>query len=178
MDRNDFLIPLNGLSQGRTASCLEVDKEFFESFGNSEILDADLTALVEVEKSGQYIGIDCNVSGEVSVACDRCLDPLSVPVDTTARLSIKFGKGEASVQDENDTPEREIVQVSDADADFDLAQVIYDYVCLSLPVLRMHPDGECNPQMLEYLQSGISVNRSENDSQGSPFAVLEGIFRK
>lgn len=176
MDKNLFLIPLNGLSHGRMTFRMEVGKEFFESFENSEILDADLQAEVETEKSGQYIGIDCHISGTVSVACDRCLEPLTVPVETEARLSVKFGTGGEDDGDEDGSSDREIVWLPKDNTDFDLAQVIYDYVCLSLPLLRMHPEGECNPQVMRYIRSGISVSDAENAGSDSPFAALKGLF--
>ena len=94
MNKNDFLLPLNGLVHGRTRRDLRVGKEFFESFGNTEILDADLMASVETEKSGSYTGVDCHVSGNVQVACDRCLDPVLIPVETDAMLTVKFGDGD------------------------------------------------------------------------------------
>ena len=155
---------------------MKVGKEFFESFENSEILDADLQVEVETEKSGQYIGIDCHISGAVSVACDRCLEPLSVPVETEARLSVKFGTGGEDDGDEDSSSDREIVWLPEDNTDFDLAQVIYDYVCLSLPLLRMHPEGECNPQVMRYIRSGISVSDAENAGPDSPFAALKGLF--
>lgn len=176
MDKNLFLIPLNGLSHGRMTSSMKVGKEFFESFENSEILDADLQVGVETEKTGQYIGIDCHISGTVSVACDRCLEPLTVPVETEARLSVKFGTGGEDDGDEDSSSDREIVWLPEDNTDFDLAQVIYDYVCLSLPLLRMHPEGECNPQVMRYIRSGISVSDAENAGPDSPFAALKGLF--
>ena len=176
MDKNLFLIPLNGLARGRTETVMKVGKEFFESFENSEILDADLDVCVVIEKSGDYTGVDCHVSGSVSVACDRCLDPLALPVDTVALLSVKFGDGGAAGGDDDDSSGREIVWLSGDDAELDLAQVIYDYVCLSLPMLRMHPEGECNPLVMKYLRTGISVTDTGDTAQDSPFAALKGIF--
>ena len=74
----------------------QAGKEFFESFENTEILDAHLDADVRVEKSGRYIGVDCDVRGEVTVECDRCLDELDMPVDVEIRLSVKYGSEESS----------------------------------------------------------------------------------
>lgn len=177
MEEN-FIVPINGLTQGRTEFRWRVGKEFFERFENSEILAADLDIEVFAEKSGHFIGIDCDVTGDVIVACDRCLEELRLPVETGFRLSVKFGQEPADSNDAEEG-EREIVWLPESDADFDLGQTVYDYVCLSLPVQRVHPEGECNPEVVKYLSS---EDGQENDSQGKdaslPFASLKDLMDK
>ena len=55
----NFIIPLNGLTAGKNEFFLHAGKEFFDSFENEEIFNADLHIEVFVEKSGRYIGVDC-----------------------------------------------------------------------------------------------------------------------
>ena len=174
MENNGFLIPLNGLARGKTRSRSRVGKEFFEKFDNTEILDAGLLVSTEIEKSGQYIGIDCHISGTVTVPCDRCLDPVAIPVGTCARLSLKFAAGEGD--DTEDGSGREIVRLSEDNTEFDLSQVIYDYVCLSLPPRRLHPEGGCNPEAMKYLEHGISVRNAGGDNDGNPFMALKDLL--
>ena len=50
-----FIIPLNGLAAGKNEFFWQADREFFNSFENAEILDAQLDADVIVEKSGRYM---------------------------------------------------------------------------------------------------------------------------
>lgn len=176
--KDDFIVPINGLTQGRKDFRWRVGKEFFEHFENSEILAADLDVEVSAEKSGHFIGVDCDVNGEVTVTCDRCLEELRIPVETGFRLSVKFGKEPADSDDATDG-EREIVWLPESDADLDLGQVVYDYVCLYLPVQRVHPEGECNLEALRYLSS---EDGKRDDSQGSesslPFASLKDLMEK
>lgn len=177
MDNTEFLIPLNGLPAGKTVTGRSVGKEFFESFENTEILDADLQVSTSVEKSGRNISVDCRISGKVSVPCDRCLDPVEIPVDTMARLSVKTVEGEDAGTVDDPASGREIVRVPSAEAELDMAQVIYDYVCLSLPPRRVHSEGECNEGVMRYLKSGISVSDSGESRRESPFAALGDFFR-
>ena len=107
---DEFIIPLNGLTTGNHEYGWRVGKEFFESFENSEILDAELVVSVVVEKSGRYLGIDCDVTGDVTLECDRCLDDLVLPVDVDVRLSVKYGDEESS--EEHREGEREVVFLS------------------------------------------------------------------
>ena len=168
-----FIIPLNGLTTGQHEFDWTVGKEFFEGFDNSEILDAELDAFVRVEKSGRYLGIDCEVTGDVAVECDRCLDEVHMPIDVEIRLSVKYGDEESS--DEHHEGEREVIFIPATDAEFDMSQIIYDYVCLALPMQRVHEDGECNPDAVRYLSAGEPV--ATDTDENNPFASLKELFK-
>ena len=149
-------------------------KEFFDSFENSEILDAQLDIETIVEKSGRYIGVDCNVSGRVVVECDRCLEELVLPVDLDVKLSVKFGEVDAS--DENQDGEREVIFLPVDNTELDMKQVVYDYVCISFPIQRVHEEGDCNPDALRYLEPPVASESSESEDANNPFATLKGLF--
>ncbi len=176
---DEFIIPLNGLKPGKTCFSWRIGVEFFRKFENEDIVDADLDVDVEVEKSGSYIGIDCDIEGTLTVPCDRCMDNVEMPVSTVAKLSVKFG-AEPTVSDEvSVSDEREIVYLSEDEADMDLSQTIYDFSYLALPMQRVHKDGECNPVAMRYLSGEAtedleSETSSEKDTY-NPFAVLKGL---
>ena len=169
-----FIIPLNGLAAGMTEFSWQAGKEFFDSFENSEILGAHLDADVRVEKSGRYIGVDCDVRGEVTVECDRCLDELEMPVDVEIMLSVKYGDEESSENPQEG--EREVIFIPETDAEMDMSQIIYDYVCLSLPMQRMHDEGECNPEVMKRYGAPEETEVSQEEGV-SPFSALKGMFQ-
>ena len=171
-----LIIPLNGLKAGKQRFSWPLGKQFFESFDNSEVLDAQLFVEAEAENSGDYTGIDCSIKGTLTVACDRCLEDLEMPVDETVRLSVKFGREDASQDAPGDGDDREVVYISPDDAEFDLAQTVYDYAMLALPLQRVHKDGECNPEALKYLNAGSEEVKADKDE--SPFSVLKDLLNK
>ena len=152
----------------------QAGKEFFDSFENSEILDAHLDADVRVEKSGRYIGVDCDVRGEVTVECDRCLDELDMPIDVQIKLSVKYGSEESS--EDPQQGEREVIFIPETDAEMDMSQIIYDYVCLSLPMQRMHDEGDCNPEVMKRYGAPEETEVSQEEGV-SPFSALKGMFQ-
>ena len=173
--KDKFIIPLNGLTVGKNDFFWRTGKEFFEDFENSEILDSRLDVTAVAEKSGRYVGVDCEVSGYVTVECDRCLDELELPVDVEIRLSVKYGE---EAVDELQTGEREIVFVPEDCAELDMGQIVYDYVCTSLPMQRMHAEGDCNPAVLEYFGNAEEeAGQTDADGQSNPFAALKDMFR-
>ncbi len=175
VEMNDkFIIPLNGLAAGKNEFSWQAGKEFFEAFENTEILDAELDVTATVEKSGRYFGVDCEIDGSVTVTCDRCQEDLEMPIGTDVMLSVKFGDEESS--EEHQEGEREIIFVPEGDAEFDMSQIIYDYVCLALPMQRHHDEGECNPEVMKYLAGGEPAE-TEAVEANNPFAALKGLIK-
>ena len=116
------------MASGRTALSWKAGREFFEGFGNSDILDAGVDVQAVLHNHGVTVDVECGIEGFVTVPCDRCLDDLRIPVQTSF----------------------EEVYTPDSD-ELDLSQDVYDYICTSLPLQRVHPEGECNPETIMFL---------------------------
>ncbi|MBQ1648310.1 MAG: DUF177 domain-containing protein, partial [Bacteroidales bacterium] len=69
---------------------------------------------------------------------------------------------------------REVLLHEVTDQQLDLGQIVYDYICLSLPMQRVHPEGKCNPDTVRFLGRTIEVPDSGDDQ--NPFSVLKGLF--
>ena len=124
-----FVIPIKGLKAGKNVFEWHLNGEFFGTFENEDILSADVDAAVEVYVSGDDIRVSCSLNGSVTVQCDRCLEDLELPVATSFE------------SEDYDLYGGEI----------DLSQDLYDYVLISLPMTRTHPDGRCNEETVKYL---------------------------
>ena len=129
---------------------------------------------VVAEKSGRYLGIDCEVDGKVVVECDRCLEDLDIPIGTDIMLSVKYGSEENS--EDHQEGEREVLFIPQDEAELDLSQIIYDYVCLSLPMQRMHDEGDCNPEVMKRYGAPEETEVSQEEGV-SPFSALKGMFQ-
>ena len=169
----DYVIPLNGWAAGEREYRWQADHKFFQKYDNTEILDAAVEVEARAVKSGHYIGVDLDIRGSVTVACDRCLEDLQLPVEAHPAFSVKFGE-QAALEEGMREGSREILVLSASDTDLDLSQAIYDYVCLSLPMQRVHAEGECNPDTVRFL--GQEPENEEAGETNSPFAALKGLF--
>ncbi len=165
------IIPLNDWAAGERNYRFHAGLEFFQQFDNSEILDADVQVEVVVRKEGRRkVEADLHLQGTVTLPCDRCLEPLELPVEAHPSFSIRFDVPGEELSEDG----KEIIALGAADAELDMRQAVYDYVCLSLPLQRMHPEGECNPDTVRFLSQ---VERSDEEAaQNSPFAALKGLL--
>ncbi len=127
---NNYTIAYKGLGQGGHDFAFDVDGTLFEAFENHDVKDARCRADVRVVRGGTGSGltVTVRVHGTVTVACDRCLGDCGIPIDT---------------EDEYDEP---ICATEDV---IDLTQFIYESIVLALPYRRVHPDGQCDPDMIQ-----------------------------
>lgn len=65
-----------------------------------------------------------------------------MPIDFEGQLVVKFS-------DEVHEYDGEVMWMLPGEDRVELAQYIYESIVLSLPYQRVHPEGECNPEMLE-----------------------------
>ena len=136
----EFLIPVKGLSDGAHRFEMSIDDGFFASIPASLVRGGRLKAVVEALKGPALLSLGVGIAGEVQVECDRCLEPLTLAVDYRGEASVKTGEGE---------DDGEVLWVAPGEEELDLRQYLYESICLSLPLSRVHEDpAQCNPQML------------------------------
>ncbi len=139
---NDYKIGFKSLSEGLYTYIFKVDGEFFKEFDNTEILGGDCTVEVELNRHESMLEANITIEGVAIVECDRCLDDCPVDIDYEGTLIVKFS-------DESAEFDGEILLLPTGETDLDLSQYIYESIVLSLPYQRVHPEGECNAEMME-----------------------------
>ena len=136
-----YSIAWKGLKNGRYDFRFEVDGSLFEAFESTEIKDGRCEVSVGVDRSEKQLTLDVGITGHVVVACDRCLEDCRIPVDFEGRLMVRFSEEEHEY-------DGEVLWLVPGEDEVDLAQYIYESIVLSLPYQRVHPEGECDPDML------------------------------
>lgn len=141
---NEFLIPVSGLALGVHSFKFDIKDDFFADMDYSEVKQADVTVDLEVLREELMMTLNFHVEGKVLVPCDRCADEFFIPIQSEQVFYIKFG---AEGVEESD----DVVVVPAEEHAYDIRSLIYEYIILSIPIHRVHPEGECNPQVLAML---------------------------
>lgn len=173
-ENKDFVIQIKGLKIGKYEYDFPVDGVFFKKFENSYIYDASINAKIVLEKGGGWMNVTSIVTGTVTVECDRCLEDLLLPVDFTASMAVKFAKNDDDPQSDD------FIVVNPSDGELDLSQFIYDYICVNMPLQRVHEEGECNPVMVEKLnglKAGMVGKEEKVSEKNTPFGALEELLK-
>ena len=144
-----YNIAFKGLSQGKHIFEYEVDEKFFSEFGGGVVDEGKVKVLVTLEKQSALMVIWFDIEGIVTFQCDRCLEMYDQPIKSQERIFVKFGEKEFSDGDD-------VIWVSVNDYQINVAQLIYEFVCLAVPIKKVHPDDQngnstCDPQMIEKL---------------------------
>lgn len=148
---NSYTIPVKGLALGEHEVSYDVNDKFFGCFEDSEIQKGSVEVLVRAKRAGSFIELDFEIEGEVVVTCDRCLEEYLQPVSYEGSLFVKFS---ALIHED----EGDVIYVDPNEGELNLAQYIYESICLSLPYQKVHPADEegnstCNQEMLERLEA-------------------------
>jgi uncharacterized protein len=105
------------------------------------------------------------VEATLVVECQRCLDAMSLSVQSNLSLAFVEGIDEAGMLPETLDP------VLVENGQISLVDLIEDELLLALPQVVMHPMGECTSQIDEQPPSGDESVRE------NPFAVLADLKR-
>jgi uncharacterized protein len=154
-DLKQFVIPYTGLKQEEHRFEYTINELFFEELEYSEIKKGRFDVELVLQKTSNMMTLDFNISGWIFVPCDRCLDDFKMPLETSQKLFVKFG-------DETHEETDEILVLSRSQQDFDVSQFIYEYIILAIPSVRVHPDGECDPEIEKKLEE-LKPKNDEND---------------
>ena len=165
-----YSIAYRGLKNGTHEFRFEVGKPLFEAFESSEIKDGRCVVEVTLERGETMLTADVRITGHVVVACDRCLEDCRIPIDFEGQLLVKFS-------DEPREYDGEVLWLLPGE-EVDLSQYIYESIVLSLPYQRVHPEGECDPEMLKRFRIVSDEEFSAIENRAEEHAVPEGEWAK
>jgi len=133
-----------------------LDNMFFTNIGGEDIQKGKINARLTITKKAGVFDLSFSLNGIVVVPCDRCLDDMDLPIETTAHLIVKFGKDYSEESDE-------IVVIPETEGKINLAWFLYEFISLAIPIKHVHAPGKCNKQMTTKLKKHTA--KSEDDDQ-------------
>jgi len=158
---NTYSIHFKGLKVGKHAFNFEVDNTFFEAFEEGEIKQGKVNVDVKLNKQSQMLDFVISIDGLIEVTCDRCLENFDLPISYSGSLFVKFG----GIKSEEDD---EIIVLTNDDSEINLAQYIYESICLSLPIQRYHgmkgTKTKCNKDMIKKLKSLLTDSPKKEET--------------
>lgn len=138
------------LALGRHRFEYELGPDFFALFEEPLVSEGHLHATVDLNKTERLMTLDFHITGDVRLTCDRSLDEFDQPLDIEEQLLVRFGD-EAKELDDN------VLQITPDTQLLPLAQHLYDYIGLALPMKKLHP-------------------RFQNEADDDPDATTKLIF--
>lgn len=140
-----YKVPLKTLGEGSHEFNYIIDKQFFVNMEYSDVRDAELAVRLVVDRQKDIYRLNFEIVGTVTLLCDRCLDDLVLPIDTTYNINVEYG------DDYNDDSD-DLLIIPRADNDLNVAYMLFDTIVLQIPMKHVHPLGQCNRAMSALLK--------------------------
>ncbi len=155
-----YTIEIFKLSNAKHEYDFEVGNAFFEHFENSPVDEGNIKVHLNLDKRETFIEAIFKFSGSVVLTCDRSLDLFDFRLEEKGKLIFKYGEEEMEVDDE-------ISIITKATQRINIAQYIYDTICLSIPYKKLHPRFEEEEEDDD--SPGTLIYRDENpdNSEGT-----------
>ena len=161
---SNYSIDLKAISPDTEAYEWTLDDAFFASLDQELISGGRVNVTLRVKKTSGAFKLQFQVDGEVTVPCDRCLDPMQQPIHGADELDVTLG--------ETFSDDGEIITVPEAEGVIDLAWNIYEIVALLIPTSHVHPEGQCNTDMAQRLEQYTGA--AQTDPRWDALKALQG----
>ncbi|THB70438.1 MAG: hypothetical protein D6B28_09100 [Gammaproteobacteria bacterium] len=169
----DKLAPIPMAERGET---LEIKLSMAKMERLSElVIDAagEVAAKLEFGIDSEGIKfISGSATAELTVECQRCMQPMNVSVEVEFKLGMVVDEDLAQELSEDYEP----LVVSEET--ISLSALIEDELILALPIVSMHEDTNCSPYVSEYLADDSDKESESEEDRVFPFAQLGEMLKK
>jgi uncharacterized metal-binding protein YceD (DUF177 family) len=163
-NRREFEIAFVGLKPGIHEYKYEVDNKFFANYSQADFTNCQASILLKLEKNTSFMMLKFEIGGSVNVICDRCGNTLNMDLWDEFNMVIKQVENPEEMNENEEDPD--IFYISRTESHLQLADWIYEFVSLSIPMQRMCDEQEmggpqCNKEILAMLKkmgSGVIEN--------------------
>lgn len=168
-NRREHEIAFVGLKPGIHEFNYQVDEKFFANYTQAEgdpmgFTNCEASIKLTLEKNTSFMMLKFEVGGSVNVICDRCGNTLPMDLWDEFNMVVKQVENPEEMNANEEDPD--IFYISRTESHINVADWIYEFVSLSIPMQRMCSEAEmggpqCNKEilaMLKKMESGVIEN--------------------
>jgi len=170
-----FRIPVATLKADQASFEWKLGPEFLAIFDDQHVTENALfTANMDLERSAGITTLYFRIHGIVDTICDRCTAAIQMPVLGEYQIIVKFG-------DPAETTD-EVVFVHPEAAELNVANHIYDFALLSIPISRRIEgcdslqERPCDMTVLSYLSEKNENDNPDGGNDDSPWEDLKKVI--
>lgn len=158
MDKlRNYEVNFSGLKNGKHEFSFEIDQAFFQLFDTElEFSNPKIIADIYLDKHTTFLEFIIKIHGDVELICDITGKPFRNPVENEIDILVKFGE-------EYDDSNMDVITIPAHDHSFNVAQLIYEDVVLSIPMKKISPD--VTKEDLKLLEKFSSKQENKKEEQ-------------
>lgn len=138
-----YKVDLKSMIEDAVSHRWVLSDDFFSAVHGPEIEKGQVEVALRVKRTSEAFELDFQFEGQVEVECDRCLEPMLLPVHGECSLSARLG--------EEDEDDGDLITVAENPGVLDLSWYLYEMVALAIPMRHVHPEGQCDAAIVEKL---------------------------
>ena len=158
----EYIIPLLGLKPGSHLFEYQVESSFFQYFKHGAIREGSIAVTIELEKKIDLFILKIGLNGTINCECDRCLDSFDMAFKGNHQILFKYNSTEDGFKEN----EHDVIYIAPTDSHYNLSQLIYEYINLSLPMQKVHPLDDQGNYTCTGDAAKLLKDRSAEDSAG------------
>jgi uncharacterized metal-binding protein YceD (DUF177 family) len=167
----EFEIAWLGLKVGEHEYDFSIGDQFMQERGAPpELHDWAAQVKLRFDRQQSFFRLHFDVSGSVVVPCDRCGDDFQLSLWDEFDLLVKISGDEE--EDAEPDEEADVAFIARNETVIDIAAWIYEFVMLSVPLHKLHPENGCNPEALRLLNQ---LSATEDAQQHDIWKGLKNI---
>ena len=162
--RREFEIAFVGLKPGVHHFEYYIDDKFFAHYEKQDFSNCNAKIKVELDKKNSFMLLKFDIDGTVDVNCDRCGNPLTIQLWDEFKVMVKLVDDPDEMNDQEEDPD--VYYISRGESHLYLADWIYEFINLSIPLQKMCPpdeagESQCNKEVLAKLVQAENIDNKE-----------------
>ncbi|UPK68676.1 YceD family protein [Chitinophaga filiformis] len=167
-----FDIAFVGLKPGEHTFEYQITDSFFENYGPQDFSDCKATVKLLLDKKSNFFLLKFEIGGKVTVNCDRCGQPFELQLWDDFDQVVKMVDNPDEMNEDEDP---DVAYISKTESHLNVAEWIYEFINLSIPMQRIHPDDStgksgCDPKVLDMLDQ---MNRQAGEKDNPIWKDLD-----
>lgn len=167
-----FDIAFVGLKPGEHTFEYQITDSFFENYGPQDFSNCNATVKLLLDKKSNFFLLKFEIGGKVTVNCDRCGQPFELQLWDDFDQVVKMVDNPEEMKEGEDP---DVAFISKTESHLNVAEWIYEFINLSIPMQRIHPDDStgksgCDPKVLDMLDQ---MNRQSGDKDNPIWKDLD-----
>lgn len=163
----EYDIAFVGLKPGEHHFSYEITDKFFEAFQEQDFKNCKAAVKLKLDKQSGFMLLKFDVDGRVELICDRCGNNLQIQLWDEFNMAVKMADDADLMNEREEDPD--IYYISRGESHLHIAEWIYEFINLSIPIQRMCKEGEiggpqCNTDVLDKLKKMEDDTRIDETS--------------
>lgn len=167
--KREFEIAFVGLKPGDHEFDYHIDDKFFLPYGQQDFSNCEADIKLHLEKHASFMLLKFDIDGKADVVCDRCGNDFTIQLWDEFNMLVKLVDDPDKMNEQEEDPD--VYYISRNESHLHIADWIYEFVNLSIPMQKICEQGIGNPTCNQEALDKLNKMKDTTSTQG------EGIWK-